>query len=196
MIKFNGLNIYISPNVKYKGTLEVGHGSAVGENDETTIEFGSDCKIGRFCSLRFGIKIGNNCQIGDYCFIGKNSIVGDGVIIETGSRIFSNVRIGSGSIINSNVSNNVIIEDNVRFFGRIGHSHRNHCLDWKTTVEPSPIFRKNCIIGINALIIGAVEIGENSYVAAGEVVRGNIPPNMVYFKGNLYDKEKFRGFIV
>ena len=43
---------------------------------------------------------------------------------------------------------------------------------------------------------GEIEIGENSYVAAGEIVRCNIPPESVYYKGRIYEKKYFRGIII
>jgi acetyltransferase-like isoleucine patch superfamily enzyme len=92
--------------------------------------------------------------------------------------------------------NDVVMEENVRFFGQLAHSHRNHTLSWKKTREPSPVFHKNCMIGVGALVIGPVEVGENSYVASGEVLRYDLPANSVLYRGEVYPKSAFRGLII
>jgi acetyltransferase-like isoleucine patch superfamily enzyme len=197
MIQEMGRNIFIAENIHYEGDLTIGHCSAIGLGATTpNIKIGKYLKIGSFCLIDNNVTIGDYCVIEDGCYIYKNTIIGNEVRILNGSRIFGKTKIGDRSIINGSVSQRVIIEEDVRFFGRIAHSHRDHTLDWKTTVEPSPVFRKACIVGINALIIGDVEIGENSYIAAGETVRCDVPANSVFFKGEIHDKRKFRGLII
>lgn len=198
MIIQKGTSIYIAPSTKYLDHLEIGHCSIIGDFEDTTnpIVIGRNLKIGSFCKISKNVTIGNDCVIEDTCLIEHSVTIGNNVRLISGCRLLSRSKIGSGSIINSIVSNNVVIEENVRFFGRVAHSHYNHTLDWKTTSEPSPIFRKGCIVGINSLIIGEIEIGENSYVAAGEIVRCNIPPESVYYKGRIYEKKYFRGIII
>lgn len=44
-----------------------------------------------------------------------------------------------------------------------------------------PTIRKNCSIGAYAIILGPVEIGENSIVGAGAIVTHDVPPNTVYY---------------
>ena len=44
----------------------------------------------------------------------------------------------------------------------------------------NPIIRKGVFIGAYALIIGDVEIGENSVIGAGTVVTKSVPANGVY----------------
>ena len=205
MIIEKGLNIYVPPTTKYIGTLEVGHCSIIGNfndsqelktNTAEIVNIGKNLKIGAFCKISNNVTIGNDCMIGDNCQIYHTTTIGDNVIIETGSRVSARCRIGNNVIISGLVSQRVVMEDNVRYLGRIAHIHYNSTLDWKTTSEPSPIFRKGCVIGVNALIIGDVEIGENAYIAAGEIVRCNIPPDSVYYKGKIHKKEFFRGIIV
>lgn len=198
MIIKKGTGIYIAPSTKYLDHLEIGHCSMIGDFEDTanSIDIGRNLKIGSFCKISKNVTIGNDCVIEDNCLIEHSVTIGNNVRLISGSRLLSRSKIGSGAIINGIVSNKVTIEENVRFFGRIAHSHYNHTLDWKTTSEPSPIFRKGCIIGINAIVIGEIEIGENSYVAAGEIVRCNIPPMSVYYKGRIYEKKYFRGLII
>lgn len=198
MIIKKGLNIFISSATSYDGTLEIGHCSIIGDynDDKNKVIIGSNVTIGTFCKIESNVKIGNKCMIEDNCSIYHSTIIGNGVQIVSGSRISARCSIGNECIINGIISQRVVIEDNVRYFGRIAHSHHNHTLPWKTTVESSPIFRKGCFVGVNALIIGDIEIGENSYIAAGEIVRCNIPSDTIYYKGKIYDKKYFRGVII
>lgn len=40
-----------------------------------------------------------------------------------------------------------------------------------------PIIRKNVFIGTGAIILGPIEVGENSVIGANAVVTKNVPPN-------------------
>lgn len=197
MITKIGDHVNVSDIVSYTGTLSIGHCSILGYGEKKgKILIGADLKIGAFSIIEYCTDIGDRCEIGNYCTIYSGSTIGNEVKILSGSRVYWDAIVGNRAIINGYVSANVVIEDDVRFFGRIAHSHRNHTLDWETTEEKSPIFKRGCFIGLNALIIGAVTIGENSYIAAGEIVRCNIPPDSVFYKDQIFDKRKFRGFII
>ena len=201
MIIEKGLNIYVSPTTKYIDTLEIGHCSIIGSFDDvhessSIVNIGRNLKMGAFCKISNNVTIGNDCVIEDNCFIYHSTTIGNNVTLVAGSKIFARCQIGDNVIITGAISQRVVIEDNVRYFGMIAHSHYNRTLPWKTTSEPSPVFRKGCIIGVNTLIIGDVEIGENAYVAAGEIVRCNVPADSVYYKGKIYEKKHFRGIVV
>lgn len=186
----------ISSDVIFSGMYEIGHYNVIGKmSNNSHIIIGNNFKMGSFSKIEDNVHIGNNCYLGDYCGIYQLCELGNNVIIEHGSRIYARCKVGNNVIISGNVSQRVIIEDGVRFLGRIAHSHRDHTRDWKKTIEPSPIFRKGCFIGINSLIIGNVEIGENAYISAGEIVRTNVPKDSVLLKGKIYPKSFFKGFI-
>lgn len=200
MIYKRGLNIFIDPKVSFAENADIGHCSVLGYDDGTmhadgTTYIGDNFKMGAFSIVEKNCFIGDNVEVGNYCTIYEDAYVDDNAKILSGSRIYWGAKIGKGAIINAFVSSNVIIEENVRFFGRIAHSHRDHTLDWETTIEASPIFKKDCFIGLGALIIGDIIVGERSYVAAGEILRFNLPADTVYYKEKIYDKKKFRGLI-
>ena len=197
MIKTRGLNQLICEPISYQGNLTVGHCSVVGYGDDVgPVTIGKDLTIGAFSILERNVTIGDDCEIGNYCTVYSDATIGSNVKLLSGSRVYWDAQVGDDAIVNGYVSADVIIEAGVRFFGRIAHSHRNHMRDWETTKEPSPIFRRRCFIGIGALIVGAVTIGEDAYVAAGEIVRSDIPDGTVYYKGKVFEKASFRGLIV
>ena len=43
------------------------------------------------------------------------------------------------------------------------------------------LFRKNVSLGAYAIILGPVEIGENSVIGAGAIVSHDVPPNTIYY---------------
>jgi acetyltransferase-like isoleucine patch superfamily enzyme len=197
MIKTMGTGHYIADCIDHKGELTIGHCSAVGYGDAPgRAVFGMDVKIGAFSIIERNVTVGDNCEIGNHCMVFSDARIGRRVKLLSGSRVYWDADVGDDAIINGYVSGNVIVENSVRFFGRIAHSHRDHTRDWETTIEPSPVFRAGCFIGLGALIVGAITIGENAYVAAGETVRSDVPPNTVFYKGSLHDKRFFRGLIV
>jgi len=102
-------------------------------------------------------KIGNNCRInGAYIHAQKKIIIGENSVVASGV-----------NIIDSN-----------------GHEVLSKN---RTTGRDNPekiIIGKNVWIGLNAIILKGTTIGDNSIVAAGSVVKGNIPENVVV-QGNI-----------
>lgn len=197
MIIEHGLNISIAPSLEYQGDLTVGHCSIIGCGDAAgPISIGRDVTIGAFSIVESNVVVGDRCEIGNYCTVYSESRLGDNVKVLSGSRVYWKAQVGDRAIVNGYVSANVVIESDVRFFGRIAHSHRNHTLDWESTEEPSPVFRRGCFVGVGAMIVGAVTIGENAYIAAGEIVRCDIPADTVFYKSRMFPKASFRGLIV
>lgn len=149
--------------------------------------------IGSHVIIYEGAQIFENVVIEPYCRIGAKSSIGAGSRLIYGCRIHNNVQIGSGCTIAGNCSDNVVIGNNVFHFGRIAHKFNSPKSNWDETTEPSPIIEDDVVIGANALIIGPIKIGRNSYVAAGEVVRDSVPENNILYKGNLYTKDEWKG---
>ena len=87
------------------------------------------------------------------------------------------------------------LKDNVTFMGEVAHSHYDPSQDWDTTNEPSPCIENGSIVGVNALIVGGINIGKNCYVSAGEILRHDLPDNKVYIKGEVRDITEFRDLI-
>ena len=145
---------------------------------------GSDAYVGAFAFIGDNAKIGNNVKIYPQVYIGDNAVVGDNTTIFAGVQIYSETVIGkdciihSGTVIGSdgfrfNPENdnqkipqigNVIIEDNVE----IG---ANCAIDRATL--GSTILRRGVKFDNLVHIAHNVEIGENSYLAACNVVAGS-----------------------
>ena len=145
---------------------------------------GTNIYAGEFAVVGENVKIGNNVKIYPQVFIGDNAVIGDNTTLFAGVKIYSETVIGSNCIIHSgtvigsdgfrfNPQNdnqkipqigNVIIEDNVE----IG---ANCAIDRATL--GSTILRKGVKFDNLIHIAHNVEIGENSYLAAGVVIAGS-----------------------
>ncbi len=146
---------------------------------------GTNIYAGEFAVISDSAKIGNNVKIYPQVYVGENVTIGDNTTLFAGVKIYSDCVVGkdciihSGTVIGSdgfrfapeNEGNkkipqigNVIIEDDVE----IG---ANCAIDRATL--GSTILRKGVKFDNLIHIAHNVEIGENSYLAACNVVAGS-----------------------
>lgn len=188
-------NIFIADNVQVKNDTSIGYGTCIGTGDieDGPIVIGKNVTIGAYCLISFGTKIGDNVTIDDYCKVSAGVTIGDNSRLLYGKHIYDDVQIGKNCIIGGHVADRTCIEDNVTYMGEIAHSHRHPDEDWDLTEEPSPVIKKGSVVGVNAILIGGIEIGPCAYVGAGEIVRTNVPEGMCYIKGKIESLKKYRG---
>ena len=125
-------------------------------------------------------KIGKGCSIGQFCEIGHNVVIGNNVRIGAFSFIPEGVTIGEGCFIAPKVtfSNDKHPPSSKEYWGKIE-------------------VKKNATIGMGAIILPGVTIGENAVVGAGSIVTKDIPDGEVWYgnpayphgkKGEVYEK--------
>lgn len=187
----------IGDNVDFKGKAKIGYCSYIGYGNEQSLRtvIGDSVDIGAFCIINQGAEIGENVEVDHYCRIGYKSKIGQNTKILYGAQIFDNVKVGSNCIIGGHLIDRVVVEDEVTYSGDMAHLHADPTGDWNETEEPSPIIHRGSVIGVGALIVGSISIGPRSYVAAGEVVRCDVPEEMVLMKGELKPLSEFYGMI-
>lgn len=117
-------------------------------------EIGSGTKIGTFVEIQKGVKVGGNCKISSHTFICEGVYIEDGVFIGHGVRFVNDMYPRAinddGSLQTEN--------------------------DWELVATS---VKKGASIGSGAVILGGIEIGENSIVGAGAVVTKNVPANVI-----------------
>jgi UDP-2-acetamido-3-amino-2,3-dideoxy-glucuronate N-acetyltransferase len=125
------------------------------------VEIGVDSKIWHFCHILSGSKIGERCIIGQNCMIGPDVIIGKGCKLQ------NNVSIYKG----------VILEDDV-FCGPscvfTNVYNPRAFIERKAEFRPT-LVRYGATIGANATIICGSTIGRYAMVAAGAVVKKDVP---------------------
>lgn len=163
-------------------------------NDLPT-HIGKDGEIGSYVIIENNIQIGDNFSIDDYCAIYSGAKIGNNLILCYGKKIYSNSIVGNDCIIGGNICERMVLGDRVTFMGEVAHSHYDPTQDWNTTDEPSPMIGTGSVIGVNAIIVGGITVGENCYVSAGEILRSNLPDNSVFIKNKIYSISSFKGLI-
>jgi UDP-2-acetamido-3-amino-2,3-dideoxy-glucuronate N-acetyltransferase len=126
---------------------------------------GIDTKIWQFCVVLEKAKIGNNCNICAHCFIENDVIIGDNVTIKSGVYVWDGVRI----------NDNVFIGPNVTFTNDKYPRSKQY-----PTLFQNTIIKNGASIGAGSVILGNIEIGENSMIGAGSIVTKNIPANELW----------------
>ena len=138
---------------------------------------GKDVIIGDNSYIRFGSVIedtsviGKNCIIGPYAHIHSNSIIGDNCTIGNFVEI-KNSRLGKNcKAKHLTYIGDCVCGDNVNF--GCGVVIANYDGKNKNTTY----IKDNVFIGCNSNIIAPIEIGSNSFIAAGSSVNKNVLDN-------------------
>lgn len=182
------LGAIIYENVEFHKNITIGEYSIVGKKHHNNngvhliVKILSGVNIGSFCTIYENVTIGENVFIDDYIRIGPNTTIGSNTRLLYGAKIYKEVEIGTNCIISGFICNRAIIKENSSVFGMLVHRYPRP--KWGVK-EESPIIGKNVVVGMGALIVGGVEIGDNSYIAAGAIVRKNIPEGSVIINKEL-----------
>ena len=127
---------------------------------------GDNTKIWQFVVVLENAKIGNNCNISCHCFIENDVKIGNNVTIKSGVYLWDGLRIG----------NNVFVGPNVTFINdKYPHSKQYPERFLETIIED------DVSIGAGAIIMGGVNLGKGSMIAAGSLVTKNIPEKQLWF---------------
>jgi acetyltransferase-like isoleucine patch superfamily enzyme len=138
----------------------------------------------RFCG---SIHIGNNVTIRSHDYGYHSSLYGptrlmtdtnEDALIEIGD----NTRINGASIHATeriSIGRNCLIAANVTILDSDGHGLLPAERALVNPVSKPIIIEDNVWIGINAIVLKGVRIGQNSVIGAGSVVTRDVPPNCV-----------------
>jgi UDP-3-O-[3-hydroxymyristoyl] glucosamine N-acyltransferase len=184
-------------SVVYGESVRVGFCSCVGygTSEDGRTSLGDGVTIGAFCVIEQGADIGANVHIDHYCRISRGARIGPNTRILYRAQLFDDVLVGHSCIIAGELVDRTVIGDEVTFQGNTAHNHRDPTADWDTTEEPSPTILNGSVVGFGALVMGGVTIGPRAYVAAGEIVKCDVPSEMVLHSGRLSPLSSFRGMI-
>ena len=148
-------------------------------------KLGADCYVGALAFIGENVRLGHNVKVYPQCYVGDNVSIGDNTTLFAGVKIYSDCTVGAECIIHSGTVigsdgfrfatgpgggakipqiGNVVIEDDVE----IG---ANCAIDRATL--GSTILRKGVKFDNLIHIAHNVEVGENTYYAAGGVVAGS-----------------------
>jgi UDP-2-acetamido-3-amino-2,3-dideoxy-glucuronate N-acetyltransferase len=126
--------------------------------------------------LRKAYEIDRNTVVWQNCNIYKSAKIGKGCSIGMGSEIGHNVKIGNNVRIGAMcfIPEGVTIEDNCFIAPKVTMSNDKHPPS-NHTCWGKILIKKGAAIGMGAIILPGVTVGENSIVGAGSVVTKDIP---------------------
>ena len=187
----------VGKHVTLGESAQIGAFAVVGDDHGLTTYVDAGAVIGSFCLIEADVRLGLRVQVDAYCRICRGTVVGDDSRILYGAQVFEDVRIGSRCIIGGSLADRVIVEDNVTYFGETAHAYRlpGSLENWDSTEQPSAIIRSRSVVGQNALLVGGISVGPGAYISAGEIVRCDVPPNTVFWRGAILPLADFRGFV-
>jgi UDP-3-O-[3-hydroxymyristoyl] glucosamine N-acyltransferase len=147
---------------------------------------GENNYAGEFAVVSDNARIGNNVKIYPQVYIGDNVVIGDNTTLFAGVKIYSDCVVGSNCIIHSGT---VIGSDGFRFEPQNAEGQRKVPQIGNVLIEDDVEIGANCAIDRATLgstilrkgvkfdnlvhIAHNVEVGENSYLAACNVVAGS-----------------------
>ncbi len=124
-------------------------------------DIGAGTRIWHFCHVMPGARIGRGCNLGQNVYVGPGVTVGNNVKIQNNVSLYPGVELEDDVFCGpSCVFTNVI---NPR-----SQIVRHH--EFRRT-----LVRRGATIGANATIVCGLTIGRYAFIAAGAVVRGDVP---------------------
>jgi acetyltransferase-like isoleucine patch superfamily enzyme len=180
--------VWVSEHVWIGGNVILGHpragtihkGFTSSDNSvailPAPVHVGAGCIIRSGTILYEGVQLGTTVDIAHNVLIREDATLGDGCYIMPNSEIHAEVRLGEHVRFRGFACNRAIIEDGASMLGMLVHDYR---AKRGGVIEASPVVGRGAIVGMNAVVIGGVRIGECAIVGAGAVVTRDIPPASV-----------------
>lgn len=141
--------------------------------------------LSNFVTLYEGVKVGSDCFLDDRVRIGYDSTLGDRTRVEYAAFVCDRVTIGDDSVVAGFVGDAVRIGSHCIVMGKLVHELSQPGAAWGI-VEPAPVVHDHCVVGMGSVVVGGVEIGPRSYVAAGATVTRSVPPGHVAVGQNVF----------
>lgn len=190
-----GIGSIVGSQVRAGPGFEVGNYSIVGEDGP--VEIGSNVRIGNYCLVEAGVALGDDVQVDSYCRIGENTSVGDRTQVLYGAQLTERVTVGARCVVGGSIIDDSVLGSDVTYMGVMAHSYREPGTieTWDLLVQRSIRIGDRTVIGEKALLIGGITVGARCYIAAGEVIRCDVPSDTVVLRGAFVPIQKFRGLI-
>ena len=165
------------PRADIASSARIHPSAIIGQNCSIAdhVVIGENVKIGDNCVIEAGAVINRGCQIGNNCRIGSNAsvsytIMGNDCFIYNGARIGSD---GFGFMMISGQHKRIPQVGRV-IIGNDVEIGANSCVD-RGALDDT-VIGDGVWIGMRAMILPGVTIGEGAVIAAGSVVTKDVPP--------------------
>lgn len=129
-----------------------------------------------------GATVGAGVILGDQCQVRERAIIGPGTVVGRGSSVNFDVRLGARVLIQTGVyvTGGSLVEDDV-FLGPGVQMANDNTMGRHPRGETlrGPVLRRGARVGAGAVLLPAVEVGAEAFVAAGAVVVRDVAPREV-----------------
>ncbi|MBF0176964.1 MAG: hypothetical protein HQL63_08975 [Magnetococcales bacterium] len=174
-------------------TAVIGY-SLPGEVEESTI-IEAGVIIGAFCVIEAGAYLEADVILAHHSVVGRGSRIGQRSQLVDAVRVARHALIGPDCIIGGNIPDRTVIGPKVTMMGEMSHQYQDATLKWGEVDEVSPIIREGVVIAQGAEIVGGIVIGKGSYIAAGEIVRSDVPAKTFIGSGKWRPLKSMRGLV-
>lgn len=166
LLKLLQIKMFYQKNVDIKWSCRISSTTILRINDKGKIIFGENVETRDNVIL--------NVSDGGKIIIGDRTFINDGTYINSRE----NIHIGSDTLLGQGIK----IYD---------HDHDYVSSDFKSKFQKKSIMIGDKVwIGSNCIILKGVKIGNNSVIAAGSVVRKDVPDNSLFYEEKKYKYKK------
>lgn len=124
-------------------------------------EIGAGTKIWHFCHIMAHARLGENCNLGQNVFVASGVVIGNNVKIQNNVSVYAGVELEDDVFCGPSCVFTNVINPRSQIV-RHGQYQRT-------------LVRRGATIGANATIVCGVTIGRYAFIAAGAVVRSDVP---------------------
>ncbi len=124
-------------------------------------EIGAGTKIWHFCHIMANARIGERCNLGQNVFVASGVRIGNNVKIQNNVSVYAGVELEDDVFCGPSCVFTNVINPRSQIV-RHGQYQRT-------------LVRRGATIGANATIVCGVTIGQYAFIAAGAVVRADVP---------------------
>lgn len=196
--EFRAKSYLMQPTKISSHEISIGAFSVIEATTAEPSVFGRGVTLGHHVTIAASVTLEDNVEVRSYGSVGFGSKLGSSTKLLYGGAVYHGVEIGKNCIIGGSVDTGTIVGDDVTFLGKIVHNYRTPgTFDQLTdgVPSPSPRIRDRAVVGEGALLFGDIEIGEGAYVAAGMIVKCNVPPGVLYCEQGFIELSRFHGFV-
>ena len=136
------------------------------------------------CAVVFaGSRLGSGVIVGDQACVRERCELGDGVIVGRGSLVENDTTVGARTRIQANayVTAYTTLEEDVFIAPGVVTTNDNYMgrTEERLAQMKGPTVRRGARVGGGAVLLPAIELGEEAFVGAGAVVLHDVPARAV-----------------
>lgn len=167
----------IGDDVTIEGYCEIGH--PAGSSDEPPVVIGAGSRIRSHSVFYAGSSFGRALVTGHRVTVRERTHAGEGLQLGTLSDVQGHCTIGNYVRTHSNVHicHAAVIEDFVWIYPYVVLTNDPH--PPSDVYRIGPVIRRFAVIATHACVMPAVEVGEDSLIAAAALVTKDVPPGKV-----------------